>query len=58
MADPYATRAPDLSARPTGPPPWEAAVGERGGEVIADAPPATASRFAVVPCRGIGTLAR
>lgn len=57
MADPYATRAPDLSARPTGPPPWEAAVGERGGEVIADAPPATASRFAVVPCRGIGTLA-
>ncbi|MFN8151082.1 MAG: hypothetical protein U0R24_08150 [Solirubrobacterales bacterium] len=57
MADPYATRAPDLSARPTGPPPWEAAVGARGGEVIGASEPPPDPRFRVVACRGIGTLA-
>lgn len=57
MADPYATRAPDLSARPSGPPPWADAIGERGGEPV-DAESGTgAARFRVVECRGIGALA-
>lgn len=56
MADPYATEAPDLSGRPTGPPSWEAAVGERGG-VVVGAPDAAAARFRYVPCSGIGVLA-
>lgn len=57
MADPYATDAPDLSGRPTGPPPWEAAVGERGGELVGAEPGSGDARFRVVACRGIGTLA-
>jgi hypothetical protein len=58
VPDPYATRAPDLSGRPSGPAPWLEPVRERGGAVIgADgAAPADAS-FLVVDCRGIGTLA-
>lgn len=58
MADPYATSRPDLSARPEGPPPWEGEITGRGGTLIGPGgeldPAAT---FAVVPCRGIGTLA-
>lgn len=70
MADPYATEAPDLSARPTGPPPWATAVGERGGEFVGGRDgtavgerggparePASAVRFHVVACRGLGALA-
>ncbi len=56
MADPYATEAPDLSGRPTGPPPWAAAVGERGGEAVGERG-AGAARFRVVECRGVGALA-
>ncbi len=58
MADPYATRQPDLSGRPEGPPPWEGEVTARGGSLIDPAggfDPAAA--FAVVPCCGIGSLA-
>ena len=62
MADPYATRNPDLTGRPDGPPPWEREVTSRGGRLIG---PAGAEGFGegerpsflVVPCRGIGTLA-
>lgn len=58
MADPYATVAPDLSGRPTGPPPYEAAVVERGGALIGpDAEVSGGAAFLVVPCRGVGTLA-
>lgn len=57
MADPYATKAPDLSGRPTGPPSWATAVTERGGEVVGAAPASGDPRFRVVACRGIGTLA-
>lgn len=57
MADPYATEAPDLSGRPTGPPPWAAAVGERGGEAVGAQPGSDAARFRVVDCRGVGALA-
>lgn len=62
MADPYATRTPDLSGRPDGPPPWEGEVTARGGALIGpdgsfagagDGAPG----FLVVPCCGIGTLA-
>ena len=61
MADPYATRTPDLSGRPAGPPPWEGEVTGRGGALIGpdgsfpkgDGEP----DFLVVPCCGIGTLA-
>jgi hypothetical protein len=62
VADPYATRTPDLSGRPDGPPPWQEEVTRRGGAVIGasgaigepgSGPPA----FAVIACRGIGTLA-
>lgn len=58
MPDPYATTAPDLSGRPSGPAPWLEPVRERGGAVVdgAGAFPADAS-FLVVECRGIGTLA-
>jgi hypothetical protein len=58
VPDPYATSAPDLSGRPTGPAPWAEPVRERGGAVIGPdgAVPADAS-FLVVECRGIGTLA-
>ena len=56
MADPYATRAPDLSGRPEGPPEWERAVAERGG-VEADPDPPGEAAFTFVHCRGIGTLA-
>ncbi|MDQ3102294.1 MAG: hypothetical protein M3Q53_00425 [Actinomycetota bacterium] len=59
MADPYATVAPDLSGRPTGPPPYEDAVIERGGALVG-ADPADVeadARFFVIPCRGVGTLA-
>jgi hypothetical protein len=58
LADPYATRSPDLSGRPEGPPPWEPEVSGRGGSLIGPAgdfdPEAD---FLVVSCRGIGTLA-
>lgn len=57
MADPYATTAPDLSGRPDGPPPWAAAVAERGGEEIAEADLAAGDGFTFVHCRGVGTLA-
>lgn len=57
MADPYATSAPDLSGRPTGPPPWEAAVTDRGGALIGPAGEAPEASFLVVHCRGVGTLA-
>lgn len=56
MADPYATEAPDLSGRPTGPPPWEGAVGERGGVAIGVAASAPEARFRFVACSGAGTL--
>ncbi|MCB0877082.1 MAG: hypothetical protein KDB46_12920, partial [Solirubrobacterales bacterium] len=58
MADPYATRSPDLSGRPEGPPPWEPEVTRRGGSLIGpDGSFPAGSDFVVVPCRGIGTLA-
>lgn len=58
MADPYATDAPDLSGRPSGPPPWVAPVAERGGSIVGGEPRvAGGARFAVIGCRGIGTLA-
>lgn len=55
MADPYATEAPDLSGRPTGPPPWAAAVGERGG-VAVGAPDRAGARFRFLACSGVGVL--
>lgn len=58
MADPYATRAPDLSGRPLGPAPWRDLVGELGGTFVDERagfePGAT---FVVIDCRGVGTLA-
>lgn len=58
MADPYATDAPDLSNRPSGPAPWAAPVGERGGAIVGpDGRVPEGARFVVVGCRGIGTLA-
>lgn len=57
MADPYATRAPDLSGRPTGPPSWEQALRERGGALIESDGEAPDADYLVVHCRGIGTLA-
>jgi hypothetical protein len=58
VADPYATRGPDLSGRPEGPPPWEAEVSERGGSIVgSDGDFDAGADFVVVPCRGIGTLA-
>ena len=57
MADPYATKTPDLSGRPSGPPSWAPAIGERGGELIGAEPGTGDARFRVVACRGIGTLA-
>lgn len=57
MADPYATRAPDLSATPAGPAPWAAAVAERGGSVIDERGDFDdGARFVVVHCRGLGIL--
>ena len=58
MADPYATETPDLSERPSGPPPWSDAVADRGGAIVGAVPslPVEAS-FAVIACSGIGTLA-
>lgn len=62
MADPYATRTPDLSGRPDGPAPWQEEVDRRGGVLIGRAgglggPAAADPEFAVVACCGIGTLA-
>ena len=58
MADPYATRSPDLSGRPEGPPPWEPEVSGRGGTLIGpDGGFDVDADFVVVSCRGIGTLA-
>lgn len=57
MADPYATRAPDLSGRPSGPPPWAGAVSALGGTVLGPVPELPGSGFLVVHCRGVGTLA-
>lgn len=57
MADPYATTAPDLSGRPTGPPPWEGALRERGGAVIGPEGEPPEADYVVIHCRGIGTLA-
>jgi hypothetical protein len=58
VADPYATRTPDLSGRPTGPPPYEESVLAAGGGLVgADGSIDGAAAFAVVPCRGMGTLA-
>ena len=58
MADPYATRTPDLSGRPAGPPPWGEEVTRQGGAAIGPEGgfDATAD-FAVVPCCGVGPLA-
>jgi hypothetical protein len=58
VADPYATRRPDLSGRPAGPPAWAEDVERLGGAPIGpDGELDPGCRFAVVPCRGIGTLA-
>ena len=59
MADPYATQAPDLSGRPTGPPAWEAALAGRAGAVLGSDPAGIdrGARLLVVHCRGVGTLA-
>lgn len=60
MADPYATRSPDLSGRPVGPPPWESEVTDRGGVLVGpggELGEIPEPALAVVPCRGIGTLA-
>lgn len=58
MADPYATRAPDLSGRPAGQPPWIDAVAKRGGATLGpEAEADETAAFAVVACRGIGTMA-
>ena len=62
MADPYATRTPDLSGRPDGPPPWQEEVTRRGGVVIGasgeiEQTGSGQPDFAVIACRGIGTLA-
>lgn len=59
MADPYATSTPDLSGRPDGPPLWQLDVERLGGGLIG--PDGVLGEdsleFAVVSCRGIGTLA-
>lgn len=55
MADPYATRAPDLSGRPEGPPSWEALVADHGGVEAGGAAPGRGG-FSFVHCRGVGTL--
>jgi hypothetical protein len=58
VADPYATRRPDLSGRPAGPPAWAEDVERLGGAPIGPGGELAADcAFAVVPCRGIGTLA-
>lgn len=58
MADPYATRTPDLSAKPQGPPPWLEEVTRRGGVVVDPGGGLDpAAGFAVVPCSGAGSLA-
>ncbi len=58
MADPYATRRPDLSGRPAGPPAWAGDVERLGGAPVGAAGELDGDcEFAVVPCRGIGTLA-
>ena len=62
MADPYATRNPDLTGRPDGPTPWEREVVSRGGLLVgpggaADLEEGGEAAFLVVPCCGIGTLA-
>lgn len=58
MADPYATRAPDLSGGPVGPAPWRGLVGELGGAFIeGDGTFPADANFVVVDCRGMGTLA-
>lgn len=57
MADPYATRRPDLDARPEGPPPWALEVSDRGGALIGPAGEVSEDAvFLVVGCRGIGTM--
>ncbi len=60
MADPYATRAPgpaEPGELPSGPPPWEGAVAERGGEALAlgHAPDAGAALH-YVRCRDVRIL--
>lgn len=57
MADPYATRAPDLSDRPSGPPPWADVVSARGATTIDGTGEFAEAALIVVHCRGIGTLA-
>jgi len=59
VADPYATRSPDLSGRPQGPPSWAGEVTGRGGLLVGPGGEldGTDPAFAVIPCRGIGTLA-
>jgi len=57
VADPYATRRPDLGARPEGPAPWAGAVGDRGGALIGPGGEVREdAAFLVVGCRGIGTM--
>src|SRR5215211_4528242 len=58
MPDPYATRAPDLSGRPSGPAPWLGRIEARGGATVDGSRefPADAL-FLTIDCRGIGTLA-
>lgn len=57
MADPYATEAPDLSAKPAGDAPWGGAVVEAGGALISADGMIPDAEFLVVHCRGAGTLA-
>ena len=57
MADPYATRTPDLSGRPTGPPRCEGSVVAAGGALLGADGAVAEAAFLVVPCRGMGTLA-
>lgn len=57
MADPYATEAPDLSAKPSGEAPWTGAVAEAGGGLIGADGDVPEASFLVVHCRGVGTLA-
>ncbi len=57
MADPYATEAPDLSAKPTGDAPWLQVVAEAGGALIGADGVVPAGELLVIHTRGVGTLA-
>jgi hypothetical protein len=58
VADPYATRRPDLSGRPAGPPAWAAEAARLEGSLVGPGGELDSGcAFALVACRGIGTLA-